>query len=322
MKIYNGIRYLALGSRSQFTGSSKNAITEIEKTWYPFTGWWKSGFLFPVMIKSYIPRKRITDEFGTYNPKIIEFVKDFVDVRLEYFDDCGQFVNDNKVNVFETREENIYDDSFYKVEDKEVNDDLSDDEKYNSKVNDISDDKDENDAMIREVKGVKPIDESLIIGTRTVRLYTSLLNCYSKQDGSYVGPVDDAYKKIRLGMVKFYKRDDSFNSACIGETENLSYFGFNHRGICEFKIGSKVTKGDIGYHANNIEDYIEDLKNFWDYDSISVEGDKMFCSKKDNSIEEMPAPDLELLKLNRGEWEAITLNDARVMAGEFARGLN
>ena len=41
------------------------------------------------------------------------------------------------------------------------------------------------------------------------------------------------------------------------------WYGWSHRAICGFGVGSKVKKGDSAYKPNTKEDWIEDEKNFF-----------------------------------------------------------
>ncbi len=85
MKIYNGLRYLAIGNRSLFTSSD----IRIEKVYRPFSSLWKLGLDIPIVIKNklYYPGNKDLE----YNPEVVEYIKKYVDVKeRDLGTECGQ----------------------------------------------------------------------------------------------------------------------------------------------------------------------------------------------------------------------------------------
>jgi len=148
------------------------------------------------------------------------------------------------------------------------------------------------------------------------------------------------------GISKYYcsKFDDSYMTMlgqegnfqfqanhCI--TENLTtglgfspdeqkWYGWSHRAIFGFGIGSKCKKGDCHYKAANLEDEIEQALSFWNDDHTKAEFDHM---EKDGNIRlKLNEHDstLWIVDLGRGEWTAKTLDDAKQMALDFKEGVN
>ncbi len=137
------------------------------------------------------------------------------------------------------------------------------------------------------------------------------------------------------------------------------WYGWSHRAIFGFKIGSKVVKGDCGYTADNPEEMIEDRANFFaDISKESADLHRAECQiLPDRSgirilhaplkipVVESTAELVEFLddeadlpeevidvfsgdnsvserKCGRGEWTALTMSDARQMAIDFAESVS
>lgn len=146
-----------------------------------------------------------------------------------------------------------------------------------------------------------------------------------------------------------------------GECVNLGFnpveqkwYGWSHRAIFGFGIGSRVEKGDCGYTANNPEEMIDDYANFFadisqecadqhraecqilpDRSGIRILHTPMklpMATMKDlpealDDLESLPvetvfADAVSVRKCGRGEWEAKTLDDAKQMAIDFAEGVS
>ena len=134
--------------------------------------------------------------------------------------------------------------------------------------------------------------------------------------------------------------DYSFSPCCaIGFNPiKQKWYGWSHRAIYGFGIGSKVTMGSAAYVSKNKDDFIRETILFWsderhknvhfDKDDI-VDGEKGFWikwivgivpnKKMINKIDGVftPYPD----SFGRGEWTAETLEDAKQMAKDFANGV-
>ncbi len=136
------------------------------------------------------------------------------------------------------------------------------------------------------------------------------------------------------------------------ETEQ-KWYGWSHRAIYGFGIGSKVSKGDCGYVGATPEDLIEDRVAF--FSDLGEEKAKLTRAECQilpdrsgirilhapliipvvSSVEEALDPDgpqptlvdlhkdaVSIKKCGRGEWEAVTLEDAKQMAIDFAEGVS
>lgn len=135
------------------------------------------------------------------------------------------------------------------------------------------------------------------------------------------------------------------------------WYGWSHRALYGFTIGSETKKGDCGFRAANKEDDIESFLNFWDFNKdgedirkytdqdenvigqklISLDydvkdidfGDQLGIRikyetyvKDDRKVVQFshfhPYPE----QYGRGEWVARTLDDAKQMAIDFADGVD
>lgn len=149
------------------------------------------------------------------------------------------------------------------------------------------------------------------------------------------------------------KPDHRVPSIGFSEKEQ-KWYGWSHRAIYGFGVGSVVKKGDCGYTADNPEEMIDDYANFYlDISQDCADKHRAECQVLPDrsgirilhaplnipmaaSLEEaissiydddntLPivniAPDFSIQKCGRGEWTAQTLGDAKQMACDFAAGV-
>ena len=88
---------------------------------------------------------------------------------------------------------------------------------------------------------------------------------------SYMNSMGKGYRKFwKEHGIKLERINPGDNVPCIGfSTMEQKWYGWSHRAIYGFGIGSLVKNGDCGYTADNPEDMIEDHANF--YADISPE---------------------------------------------------
>lgn len=116
------------------------------------------------------------------------------------------------------------------------------------------------------------------------------------------------------------------------------WYGWSHRGIFGFEIGSICKKGDCHFKASNIEEEIEKALSFWSDSEYhektwihSVEKDKINIKWKYN--DKVPNQSLRGKTVGRswnydsnnfgkGEWIAKTMEDAKQMAIDFNHGVS
>lgn len=157
---------------------------------------------------------------------------------------------------------------------------------------------------------------------------------YSKFDNSYI---------THVGMekdVKFLADMEITEELTHGvgfSPKDGKWYGWSHRAIYGFQIGSTCQKGDCHYRAANLEDEIEDAIRFWSEEyhknvraekiadgviQVSWEYTDNVPNKKlrgtIGGVEHRYDPS----NFGRGEWTAQTMEDAKQMAIDFNNGVS
>lgn len=108
-----------------------------------------------------------------------------------------------------------------------------------------------------------------------------------------------------------------FNN-CYGKSEkDGKWYGWSHRAIYGFEIGSHVKIGDCGFVPANKDDFLAKEKNFWSdsYTNFTLtDGGVEKTYIESGKKELIPFPET----WGRGEWIAETEEDAKQMAKDFA----
>jgi len=173
---------------------------------------------------------------------------------------------------------------------------------------------------------------------------------YSKVDGSYltrVGMENNLNFLLKRGVTEqIHDGYGELKTCCIGfNPTEKKWYGWSHRAIFGFGIGSECKKGSCGYEPDNKENFTEDCLRF--LGDTDMNGD----THKTNPIAREETQDGKLGvyieyvyddkvpnekmrgqisgvfyeypdKWGKGEWTAKTLDEAREMAGDFARGVS
>lgn len=169
-------------------------------------------------------------------------------------------------------------------------------------------------------------------------------------DGSYLTHVGMEEKLSFLSKFEITKElrsasGDPDTTAAMGfSPKNQRWFGWSHRGIASFGIGSEVNPGDCAYRASDREAFLKEVVAFWDVEGHEattgefvvpdegdfegtegveaswVYGDQVKNEKLRGSVSSIftPFPDT----WGRGSWTAATLEDAKEMARDYARGVS
>lgn len=170
--------------------------------------------------------------------------------------------------------------------------------------------------------------------------------CYSADTGDYIGDAKTARMLCKkYGLRNIQKRSDSHSVCSIGFNEDeQKYYGWSHRAIFGFGIGSTCKKGDCSYVPTDKDDFLEDIVRFWsDSDHVNIRGKHTIQKNEDNIIENgvyvewdysNKVPNKKLRgtisgvfemypeKYGKGEWTAKTLEDVKQMACDFAEGVS
>lgn len=121
--------------------------------------------------------------------------------------------------------------------------------------------------------------------------------------------------------------------------KNNKWYGWSHRAIYGFEIGSTCKKGDCHYNGSTLKEQAENAVNFWKGEHkvnvrsegiVTENGEKYFDIKWDYTSD-VPNEDLRntiggvlhhIKPLGRGEWTAKTMEDAKQMAVDFNEGVS
>ena len=161
-------------------------------------------------------------------------------------------------------------------------------------------------------------------------------------DGTvYVSGFDGSYL-ARVGMesdVKFLAEQEITEELTNGvgfSPKDNKWYGWSHRAIYGFEIGSTCKKGDCHYFAGDVEGEIEAAVLFWsDEDKREVTARKIKegvilveWTYTDDTPNESMRGKISSVEWNyntdfgRGEWVAATMADAKQMATDFNKGVS
>lgn len=157
---------------------------------------------------------------------------------------------------------------------------------------------------------------------------------YSKFDNSYI---------THVGMeknVKFLADREITEELTHGvgfSPKDGKWYGWSHRAIYGFAVGSTCKKGDCHYRAANLEDEIEDAIRFWTEEyHKDVKAEKIAEGVIQVSwtySDDVPNETLRGTRggaewnydpqnFGRGEWVAQSMDDAKQMAIDFNKGVS
>ena len=147
------------------------------------------------------------------------------------------------------------------------------------------------------------------------------------QEGHYIGDSKWAYRLCHTqGIVPELIAPDH-NVCSIGFCEReQKWYGWSHRAIYGFGIGSMCKAGDCGYKPDNVQELAE--KHVGWNDSVEIVDDHTIrvcnvfvCVPGLSSADCQDTTECYLVSVGRGEWTAQTLDEARQMAIDFANGV-
>jgi len=173
-----------------------------------------------------------------------------------------------------------------------------------------------------------------------------MVNCYSSDTGAWIGDAKDARMLCNgHGLTNIQKTHPGHSACSIGFNEDdEKWFGWSHRAIYGFGVGSVCKKGDCGYQPTDKNDFLKDVIRFWtEDDHLNIKGEHK--SQKDENgvmehgvyVEWILSNEILNKKMRgeisgiftaypsdygKGEWEAKTLEDAKQMAIDFASGVS
>ena len=160
---------------------------------------------------------------------------------------------------------------------------------------------------------------------------------YSKFDGSYITRVGQETNIAHLAEMEI---TENLTQGVGFSPKDKKWYGWSHRAMYGFKIGSTCKKGDCHYIGSTLQEQEDAAVLFWsDADRINTHcdgiitypnGEKFFHIKwtytgnipntklhnKISGVEHFITP------LGAGEWTAKTMEDAHQMAKDFSKGVS
>lgn len=175
-----------------------------------------------------------------------------------------------------------------------------------------------------------PTDDEKIGGDDTPDSY------YSKFDDSYITFVG------LEDQVKFLADREVTEELTPGvgfSPKDNKWYGWSHRAIYGFEIGSECKQGDCHYVGSTLKEQQEDAIRFWQDDchkyvicnGVVKEGDDSYFDiewEYDDSVKNKSLHNTisgtkhYITPLGRGEWTAKTMEDAKQMAVDFNQGVS
>jgi len=187
-----------------------------------------------------------------------------------------------------------------------------------------------------------------------------LVSLFSRLDGSYAGCPRNGQFYLDKGLTQLqashpFDKDKETISTSLGfNEEDQKWYGWSHRAFYGFTIGSSCKKGDCAYIPDSADELYNDLvdeenvkpedvikndtsisiKHYY-YNTSPSNDPEVYNSEKeipggsievsDEAIEYPEEPDgfeLQEIKIGRGAWTALTLDDAKQMAMDYASGVS
>lgn len=167
-------------------------------------------------------------------------------------------------------------------------------------------------------------------------------------EGDYIGSSKSAYRLCKVRGIKPEKSDPNHTVCSIGFCElEQKWYGWSHRAIYGFGIGSTCKPGDIHYRPSTPQELFDEItqvnEDGWQWQKPEnveiIENGVRVCVpmcqpvnvgqpllegvEPDKRTEwEEAEPHYFEVHCGRGEWTAETLEDAKQMAIDFAEGVS
>lgn len=163
---------------------------------------------------------------------------------------------------------------------------------------------------------------------------TIMRSCYTKDDKYYIGDEKTAdYLTKEKGLTQLQPVNTESKVCQIGFNEKTGqWFGWSHRAIYPFSVGSVVKSGDCAYKPSNVQEWINIKLDWYKDDDIGwglgriksftwdVPTNKLSITFHDSDVGVCET--LDRKDIGNGNWEAKTLEDAKKMAIDFAESVS
>jgi hypothetical protein len=161
--------------------------------------------------------------------------------------------------------------------------------------------------------------------------------------GNYIGDEDTAKWLCERRGIAPELADADHRVCSIGFCEQeQKWYGWSHRAIAGFGIGSEVKRGDCGYVPVDWDDFLQRSIDFWSGDesghvNVAAERGADEEGREVAKVSWTYSDDVPNEKIRgqisgatmyppetwgRGEWTAASLDDAKQMAIDFANGVS
>ena len=180
---------------------------------------------------------------------------------------------------------------------------------------------------VRRYKAGYEVREEQVDGMEYGGADFTLKSAYTPS-GDYIGDQKTAYRLCKKRGIKPETISAVHNVCSIGYCEKeQKWYGWSHRAIYGFGIGSTVKIGSCGYKPSNKKEFIESLIGWY---NDEMYGEVLLTEKEDGvqvvldptqrahgrSFEKYPE------QWGRGEWTVETMEDAKQMAIDFAKSVS
>lgn len=150
---------------------------------------------------------------------------------------------------------------------------------------------------------------------------SNMLAYQTKKTGEFIDMVNNPTTLRMLyskGITDHVEHGIGFNP-----TEQ-KWYGWSHRAIYGFGIGSKVKKGDCAYTPKTEDEFIKDVISSYKKNNITYkkQGKDLVITYTDPKTNNIYTDKYEIPKNGKGEWTAKTLEDAKQMAQDFSNGVS
>jgi hypothetical protein len=155
---------------------------------------------------------------------------------------------------------------------------------------------------------------------------TKMVSAYS-DDGSYIGnPKEAKYLAKNRGISYFEKARPEHRVVSIGfNKKEQKWYGWSHRALFGFSIGSEVKKGDCAYTPSTPQELFDDVTQItkdddgFEFQWLKPENVEIITNGLRIREEMTQPPDYFWeMECGKGEWKAETLDNAKQMAIDFA----
>ena len=142
--------------------------------------------------------------------------------------------------------------------------------------------------------------------------------CYTP-DGHFIGDINMARIICKKYNIKPQYIDENSNICQIGYCEDDGlWYGWSHRAIMGFDIGSTCKEGDIQYTPDNVDELYDSLKKYHSEEELVKEEDGVLLKFGSDPHTSGGYK----FYIGRGWWIAETKDEAKQMAIDFARGVS